>query len=87
MSNDSLVTLLRFIAGGATTFSWIPQAVRSIRSRSTRDISWAYLATFTFGIVCWGFYGYLRSDAAVLAANVVTLLFLMPVIAVKLRER
>ena len=85
MSNDSLVTLLGFIAGGATTFSWIPQAVRSIRSRSTRDISWAYLGTFTLGIVCWAVYGFLRADAAVLAANVVTLVFLLPIIAVKLR--
>lgn len=85
MALDS-TSALGFVAAICTTASWIPQALKNIRSRSDGDFSWTYLLVFTFGVACWAAYGWLRRDYAVLSANVVTLALLLPVIAVKHRQ-
>jgi MtN3 and saliva related transmembrane protein len=79
-------TLIGILAACGTTASWIPQAWKTLRTREADDFSWGYLALFTGGVVLWAVYGALRSDPAVLGANVVTFVFILPVIYVKLRE-
>jgi MtN3 and saliva related transmembrane protein len=64
-----MITALGLVAGVLTTGCWLPQLVRSWRTRSTTDFSWAYLAVLTVGITLWFLYGILTTDAAVIAAN------------------
>ena len=64
---------LGFVAGALTTACWLPQVLRTIRTRSAADISWVYLGTLTVGIVAWVFYGVGRGDPAIIAANAATL--------------
>jgi MtN3 and saliva related transmembrane protein len=80
------MTVLGFLAGILTTVSWLPQVVRSWRTRSTRDFSWPYLLVFTSGVVLWIVYGFLRDDLAVLLTNTVTLCLLLFMISLKLGE-
>lgn len=80
--NHALIGLL---AGALTTGAWLPQLFRTWRSRSAADISWPYLLTFGAGIVTWIVYGVLDGDAALLAANIVTLTLLSGVVALKVR--
>ena len=49
-------------AATLTTLSFVPQAIRTLRTRDTRGISgWMY-ATFTVGVALWLVYGlYLHS--------------------------
>jgi MtN3 and saliva related transmembrane protein len=78
-------TLIGILAACGTTASWIPQAWKTLRTRQADDFSWGYLALFTGGVLLWAVYGALRNDPAVLGANVVTFVFILPVIYVKLR--
>jgi MtN3 and saliva related transmembrane protein len=87
MDHDTYVTTLGFLSAIFTTGSWIPQAIRTIRRGSARDFSWLYLMAFTTGVSGWAVYGVLRHDPAILAANVIAFLFLVPIHAVKWRER
>ena len=64
-----MITALGLVAGVLTTGCWLPQLVRSWRTRSTSDFSWAYLAVLTVGITLWFLYGILTTDAAVIVAN------------------
>ena len=63
-------------AGVLTTSCWAPQLVRSYRTRSTGDISWAYVAALGSGIILWLSYGTITGDTALIAANVATVLAL-----------
>lgn len=81
------LTILGFCAAVGTTGAWLPQVVKTVRTRSARDFSWAYLAMFTSGVVLWVVYGALRNDIAVFAANVVALLLIIGIIVVKLTPR
>lgn len=80
------VLVLGIVAACLTTGAWLPQIVKTLRTRSAHDFSWAYLAAFTTGVFVWAVYEFLRGDIAVIGANVVTLVLVLVVIAVKLRE-
>jgi MtN3 and saliva related transmembrane protein len=69
-----------------TTGAWLPQLWKTWRTGSARDFSWGYLALFSTGVALWAIYGVLRDDVAVIGANVVTIVLVVGVIAVKLRE-
>jgi len=80
------ITIIGVVAAISTTGSWIPQVMKTIRSRSARDFSWGYLTFFSFGILLWLAYGILRHDPAIIAANGVTLLLLTTLIGIKFRQ-
>ena len=80
-------TLVGAIAAFCTTACWIPQAWKSMRTQSAEDFSWTYLGLMSVGVPLWAVYGFVRNDPAVLGANVITFLFLLPVLVVKVRSR
>jgi sugar-phosphatase len=69
-----VTTIVGFAAGVLTTSCWAPQLVRSYRTRSTADLSWAYVAVLGSGVVLWLSYGTITGDRALIAANVATVL-------------
>ena len=55
------------------TTSFVPQVVRTIKTRDTRAISvWMYLL-FCTGVALWGVYGLLLASWPIILANGVTL--------------
>ena len=66
-------TLLGLAAATLTTGCWLPQLVRSWRTRSAGDLSWLYLLALGSGIVLWLAYGVLTSDFVIVLANALTL--------------
>lgn len=63
------------IAACLTTFSFLPQAFKVIRTQSTGDLSPLMYASFVTGVLLWLVYGILRQDLAIILANAVTALF------------
>lgn len=80
------ITVIGGLAAFGTTAAWLPQVVRTWRSRSAEDFSWGYLAMFSTGVTLWMVYGVLKKDAVIIAANGVTLLLVLTVAFVKMRE-
>lgn len=77
------ITVIGIAAAIGTTGSWIPQAVKTIRSGSAKDFSWSYLAMFSTGVALWAAYGVMRHDIVITLTNVITLLFVGPIWVVK----
>ena len=67
------VSALGYLAASLTTLSFIPQAIKTLRTRDTRGISLRMYALFTSGIALWGVYGLLTGDGPLIAANAITL--------------
>lgn len=74
---------LGLMAGVFTTACWLPQLIRSWRTRSTRDLSWWYLVVLAFGVALWLFYGVLREDTPLVLANIATLSFVVSLMVLK----
>lgn len=70
---DQTIAYIGYAAATLTTLSFVPQAVKIIRSRDTHGISIEMYSAFTFGILLWLVYGIGKRDLAIIAANAVTL--------------
>ena len=68
-----------------TTLCWVPQALRVIRLRDTRAISFSSYALFAVGVALWLVYGLCLGSLPLIAANTVTLSLLVVILALKLR--
>ena len=73
------------LAAACTTLCWLPQAVKIIRERRTEGISLITQSVFTFGVALWAAYGLLLNNRPILYANVVTLVFSLGILVLKLR--
>ena len=78
-------TALGFAAGFCTTLAFVPQVLRTWRTRSTEDISLFTFAIFVVGVFLWLLYGLARDDMAMIAANGVTLVLAGAILLFKLR--
>lgn len=68
-----------------TTVSFIPQAVKTIRTRDTRGISLGMYVAFTVGVACWFGYGLVLGSWPMILSNIVTLALSGTILAMKLR--
>ncbi|MEB3211216.1 MAG: SemiSWEET transporter [Leptolyngbyaceae bacterium] len=83
----NLVTALGLMAGTLTTAAYLPQLIKTWRSKSAGDISWSMLITLCLGIVLWLVYGVYVHDVPVILANVLTLLLTSFILILKIRYR
>ena len=84
MSGDTAtMENIGFLAAILTTFSFLPQAILTLRTRKTDEISLVMYLMLNIGIICWLVYGVVRDDIALILANSVTLLFSLPILFVK----
>ncbi len=85
--NDTLIEALGLVAGGLTTLAFVPQAVKTWRTRSAGDLSLPMLLLFNAGIFMWLAYGLLIGSPGLTAANAVTGALSLSILWVKLRWR
>ena len=77
---------LGYLAATCTTLSFVPQAVKTIRTRDTSGISLGMYVVFTFGIVCWFGYGIFLQSWPMIASNAVTFVLAATILALKLKH-
>jgi MtN3 and saliva related transmembrane protein len=70
-----------------TTGSFVPQAIRVLKTRDTRAISLAMYAMFTSGSLLWFIYGVCIRSTAVWAANAITFLLSLTILILKFQQR
>lgn len=74
-----------FVAAALTTFSFIPQAIRTIRTKETHAISLGMYVMFTVGIAFWLVYGLVLMSWPMILSNIVTLALSATILALKIR--
>lgn len=75
-----------YLAAVLTTVAFVPQAVKTIRSKDTRSISLGMYVIFTIGIGFWLAYGIVLGSLPMILANVVTLLLSATILTLKLKH-
>ncbi len=81
-TTDAIGTL----AGLLTTIAFVPQVLKTWRTRSARDFSLNMLILFTIGVGLWLLYGLLLRQLPIILPNIVTLVLAAYILGVKLRE-
>ncbi len=70
-----IVTILGLIAAICTTISFLPQAIKTIKTKQTKDLSLGMYSVLTTGIILWIIYGILIGDLPIILANGITGIF------------
>lgn len=70
-------------AGLLTTCAFFPQVFKTLKSRSTGDLSWGWLVLMTTGVFLWLLYGYYIGSPSVFVANAITFFSLLVLLYVK----
>jgi MtN3 and saliva related transmembrane protein len=81
------VEVLGLLAGALTTAAFVPQVLRTHRTRSAEDFSLPMLVLFVAGVALWLGYGLWLGAPSVVAANAVTLVLAGYILRVKLLTR
>ena len=79
--NDNLTMILDidsskifgFAAATLSTIAFLPQVIKTWKTQSAKDVSYALLLTFSTGCFCWVIYGLKTHSKPVLIANLLTL--------------
>ena len=67
-----------------STAAFIPQVLKTWKTKKAEDVSYALLVAFCSGCFCWVIYGYLIQAYAVLIANTITLSLNLVILGLKL---
>ena len=76
-----------YVAATLTTLAFVPQALKTIRSRDTRGLSLGMYVVFTIGVGFWLAYGIALESWPMILSNVVTLGLAAVILAMKLKYR
>jgi MtN3 and saliva related transmembrane protein len=79
-------TLLGMAAGTLTTISFLPQVIKTWKTRSTKDISGGMFSLFCAGIFLWILYGFSIRSLPVIVTNVITFALAFIILLLKLRS-
>lgn len=78
--------IIGLVAASLTTFAFLPQSIRAIKTKHTKDISLSMLIMLEIGVVIWIIYGSMISDIPLLAANTISFIFVSITLVLKLRH-
>ncbi len=78
------ITIIGLIAGFCTTLAFLPQVVKTWKSKSAKDLSLGMYSIFCTGVVLWLTYGILIGDLPIIITNVVTLMLALSILYFKL---
>jgi MtN3 and saliva related transmembrane protein len=81
------VTIIGLLAGSLTTIAFLPQVIKTWKTKSTKDISLGMFLTFCTGVLLWIIYGSLVKDIPVVIANVATLSLASTILWFKLKYK
>jgi MtN3 and saliva related transmembrane protein len=81
------VILTGYMAGTLTTVSFLPQVIRSWKTKSTHDISFAMLMLFGLGMLLWATYGIWINSLPIILANLITFALIIVLLAMKIRYK
>jgi MtN3 and saliva related transmembrane protein len=80
------VIYLGFIAGLLTTISFLPQVIKSWKTKRTGDVSILMYGVLVSGVFLWVVYGFLIMDLPLIIANIVTFILSFFVLMLKIRH-
>jgi MtN3 and saliva related transmembrane protein len=77
-------TLIGLAAGFCTTAAFLPQAIKTWKTKSAKDLSLGMYSIFCTGVVLWLTYGILVGDIPIIITNAVTMVLAFSILYFKL---
>jgi MtN3 and saliva related transmembrane protein len=82
-----LVTLIGLVAAACTTGATLPQTIKVVKSKSTKDLSLITYLMVMVGGMLWLTYGVLIENQVIMFANSIAILLNLTVLGYKLKYK
>ncbi|MEB3826553.1 SemiSWEET transporter [Phormidium sp. CCY1219] len=83
----TFVTAIGLLAGTFTTIAFVPQVLKTWKSKSTKDVSLGTFLLFCTGVFLWLVYGLFNRDIPIIAANLVTFVLAATILWFKVKYK
>jgi len=84
--NLDWTTIIGLVAATCTTCSFLPQVIKILRTRRTKDVSLLMYTILSTGLFLWLIYGFILRDLPLILANSVSFTLSMCVLVLKIRH-
>lgn len=85
--SQQIIESIGLVAGSFTTISFLPQVIKTWRTKSAKDLSLTMFSLFCMGIVLWLTYGWMIQSLPVIISNACTLVLASTILFFKLRYK
>jgi len=79
--------IVGIIAGALSCTTFLPQVIKTWKSKSTKDVSLTMFIIASIGTTLWLVYGILIHSFSIIATNIVVLFFSLTMLALFFRNR
>ena len=73
-----------YFAAILTTLAFLPQLIKTIKTKKAEDVSLVTLIMFLTGVLSWIIYGYKISSTPILIANIITFILNLLILIFKI---
>ena len=80
-----MIDILGYISATLTTIAFLPQIIKTVQTKSAKDVSMGMFVLFTIGVFLWIIYGILTRTYPVLIANAVIFCLALAQILLKIK--
>ena len=81
------IEVLGYFAAFCTTISFLPQTIKTIKTKDTSGLSLSMYSLFVIGVGAWFIYGFVISNYPLMIANGITLLLSGIILMMKLKYK
>ena len=81
----TIIEVLGYVSATLTTIAFLPQLIKTFKTKSAKDVSMGMFVLFTCGVFLWIVYGFLTGTMPVLAANAVIFCLSLTQIILKIK--
>tara|TARA_Y100000589_G_scaffold189317_1_gene179185 strand:- start:152 stop:421 length:270 start_codon:yes stop_codon:yes gene_type:complete len=78
------VEFFGYVAAILTTLAFLPQLIKTLKTKKAEDVSLITLIMFLTGVMSWIIYGYKISSTPILLANTVTFILNLLILIFKI---
>jgi MtN3 and saliva related transmembrane protein len=77
--------IIGLVAGLLTTISFIPQVVKTWRTKSAKDLSLVMFLLYCSGMLLWTIYGFMLNELPLILWNIITLVLSLVILFFKIK--
>lgn len=81
-----MIEFIGIIAAILATVSFFPQVSKTVRYKSTEDISWSWLIMYSTGAVLWVIYGIGKGAFSIILANGIVFICVLIMLSIKIKN-
>lgn len=79
MTDPEIIRWIGYLSGVMTVASFIPQTLKTYRTKDVSGLSFIMYSLFNLGTIGWVTYGYLRDSLPLMIFNSITFCFAFPI--------